>query len=642
MSAIWGMIDLSGQNIDDAIPVKMTQCISKYKIDKVNNTVNKNVYMGCGLQFITKESRDEVLPIVDGDTFFTADCYLDNRKELISEINSGDNEEKVSLDTPDGALLYLAFRKWGEQFGDHVLGIFSMAIYDRAKNEFYLYTDHTSSRCIYYYIKDEKVFFGTLTGSITDACDEIGICDKWMSACEGIDGHMMLVYEGLTPFENVFILPYGTGIKVSYLHEQLEVQKIRYYDPLSNIVEDKKISDEQAKHIFLDTFRECVQGVLRTDGEVGILLSSGLDSSAVGTMAADIMKDNADKKLRSYTSVPLKDFDPGDDNESKVYLDDETEGVKKICEHYPNILPTFLDCEGKSVLTETEKFVDYLEFPGKSLINHVWMYEAYTRARQDGCKVVMTGSFGNMTISYGDIFRSFYWALREGKILTVIGQLNKLGISAHVSRKRIIKDFISYLRAEQDYNLEEFFDDESFKSELLDRHDVKSAVRDIFEKEGVGRYSRKQYRHNVIEPFVLQLMGMYQTKDGLHTGIIVRDPTKDKRILELCLRFPYRLFAWDAQERRLVREYMAQYVPDEIRKVYSKIGRQSGDAVMRYNKYGLPDGKNPKEILHKGLAKYYDVYKIKQLFDESTDKANLMTKAKILACSYFLDKFIGE
>lgn len=635
MSAIWGVVDLSGGEIK-GMSGDMTRCLDKYKIDRVSQVEDGNVYMGCGIQYITRQARSEKLPYHEESDFFTADCYLDNRKDLICELRKAYTDLDITEDTPDGELLYLAFKKWKEKFGDHVLGAFSFAFYNRDSGEFYLFTDHISSRSIFYYLQDNRIFFGTLTGSITDACKEIEVSDKWMSACMSVDFPVMLLFEGLSPYENVYILPYGMGIKASMSGKRTFVEKIRYYDPLTEVKEDKSITDEQAKELFLDTFKKSVEGTLRTDGDVGVLLSSGLDSSAVASMAAGLLKNDGNRVLRSYTSVPLKDFDKTYENNGNYWIDDESEGVKILCEKYDNIKPSFLDCQGKSVLTNIEKFVDYMEFPGKALINHVWMFEAQEKARADGCRVVLFGGHGNFTVSYGSIMSSAFFALKEGKILTAIDQVCKIAKKEHISRKKLLKQFFKRAFLREKVDVDELFLDEAYRKELLEKFGVRKAMEDLLSKEGDGMVTRSQYRKSVVSTLLLQLMGMYETKDGLYSGILVRDPTRDKRILELCLRLPYRCFAWDGLERRLVRKYMEDYIPDEIRLISRRRGRQSGDSLLRYQKYGLADGKEPWEVLDKDIERYFDYDRAVEELKEKTTEENIRRKVKILACSVFM------
>lgn len=637
MSAIWGVVDLSRKEIDKALSSRMSKCLENYRIDKVMELSEDNAYMGCGLQYITKQDRAEKLPISENSDFFTADCYLDNREELISEIGKELPDERLSEDTPDGRLLYLAFKIWGEKFGDHVLGAFSFANYNKDTNEFYLFTDHISSRSVHYYVQGDRLFFGTLTSCITDVCPEIDVCDKWMSACMAMDFPVLTVFEGLSPFENVFMLPYGCGVKAVLSKGKAKATRIRYYDPISEIHEDKSITDARAKELFIETFKKAVKGTLRADGEVGVLLSSGLDSTTVASMAATILKDRGDSLLHSYTSIPLKVFDKNYDNPRNYWTDDESGLVKILCKRYDNIKPTFMDCEGKSVLSNIKKYVDYMEFPGKALINHVWMYEAYEKARADGCKILLCGNHGNYTISHGSIFNSAYRALREGRIVTAFNQVCYDAKCKKISRKGHLKRFFQAVQDDRRMiTIDEIVTDQSYRKELLDKYGVRKAWEDLMKREGDGISTRKQFENSVVSTFVLQLMGLYETKDSLDTGVLVRDPTRDKRILELCLKLPYERFAWDGQDRRLVREYMKDYIPDEIRLVSRHRGRQSGDALLRYKSFGLPGGEKEDNLIDKDIARYFDIDKARAIMQEETTEDNIRRKVKILACSIFM------
>ena len=258
MSAIWGMIDLSCSDIEGNLPDIMSGCINKYKIDAVNCLVEGNVYMACGLQCFTRESHDEILPISDNGMFFTADCILDDRERLVSELqesaNSADLSEynskilnapsAISGNLPDGTLLYMAYRLWGKRFADHVTGQFSFACYDRTNGYISVYTDHTASRCIHYHVAGNKVYFATLTACITDVEKDISLCDRWMKESQAVEMGYTYLQEGYTPFEGVFILPYGTGVDMCLKGGKVSVDRHRYWDPLNSIKRNSSFDDD--------------------------------------------------------------------------------------------------------------------------------------------------------------------------------------------------------------------------------------------------------------------------------------------------------------------------------------------------------------------------------------------------------------
>ena len=104
MSAIWGCIDFSGKALPDGLCETMQKPFDQYKIDRYSNVTAGNIVMGCAIQYITAESVNEPLPIYDEDLgiFFTADCFIDNRLDLMNELGVEDGA------IPDGMLFFEA------------------------------------------------------------------------------------------------------------------------------------------------------------------------------------------------------------------------------------------------------------------------------------------------------------------------------------------------------------------------------------------------------------------------------------------------------------------------------------------------------------------------------------------------------
>ena len=87
MSAIWGVVSLRHEEIMDGTISRMQSAYDKYKIDRVESIEKDNVLMGCGIQYFTEESRYEKLPVVEDNVFYAADVVLDNREELLEDLN---------------------------------------------------------------------------------------------------------------------------------------------------------------------------------------------------------------------------------------------------------------------------------------------------------------------------------------------------------------------------------------------------------------------------------------------------------------------------------------------------------------------------------------------------------------------------
>ena len=594
MSSIWGVIDFNSDDISKVTCNKFEEAYSVFKIDRMEGSCHGNAYMGAGIQYITKESENEILPYYDkvNRNLFTADAYLDNRNELIQELTIGhpfqitDPETSVStsmipnVDTPDGMLIYLAYLKWGVNLCDHLLGVFAFAIYDYDNNEFYLFVDHCGDRCIHYYIKNDQLIFSTLIKPVLEATDHsIEVSEKYIAACESNLSADMVVFPGLSPYEGVYQLLAGQYLKVT-LNEDKTVSytTISYWDPIRDVEPLNLPNDSDYKKLFLETYTKCVTDTLRVNGKKGSFLSSGLDSSSVASLAAIRLQETGEE-LHTYTSVPLSDYTP----ENNGRLANEKEPVEKFCKAYSNIIPKYISCEGKSALTEMQRFVSLFCSPIKYSVNAVWMDEIYKTAAADGCKLLLTGQHGNCTVSSGGLITRLWYEFKALHFMTMIRQYRAFSHSFKINRKLFLQDVLS--------NLSEYIhptvslDTCLTREDLIKKYSLKNVYLDNAKYMGSDRiFSEIQRRRSIFLPNSFQQVSYANAIFELCYGIISRDPTRDKRMIELCMAMPIRCFCDGKFERRLITDYMKDIVPKHIiRQMYNR-GIQSADFVYRLRK----------------------------------------------------------
>ena len=75
-----------------------------------------------------------------------------------------------------------------------------------------------------------------------------------------------------------------------------------------------------------------------------------------------------------------------------------------------NLEPEYLVTNRGDLLAENRRLWEVLEVPCKAVLNLPWMYESYRLAAQKDCGILLSGQYGNITISYGD-FRSLFLTL---------------------------------------------------------------------------------------------------------------------------------------------------------------------------------------------------------------------------------------
>lgn len=636
MSAIWGHISFDG-NIKEQINDLMCGTYNrKCKLDKIQEYRQNSFYMGCGLQYITEESRREVLPIFDAERqlCFTADCLLDNRQELLEKLQITD--EKL----PDGTLMYQAFLKWGVDCFSHFRGLFSIAIYDMNKRMLYLVSDQVASRCLYYYKKEKEVTFSTLIEPIRTANPGIDRNDLYLKDFATAPGLMPNIVSTETPYEGIYKLNPGTWLAIT--QDGIEEHSYWALDRTNPIVSNRK-AQEYGKY-FRKLYEACVADAIRTEQKVGIAMSSGLDSASVGALAADMLAKD-EKSLYSYTYVP---YEHGVTSVHRNFVLDEREDVRKIAAMHPNIETRFLNNQGRNCYEELDSCIDKMEIPFKAYVNFPNLIEIYEQAAKIGCKVVLSGQMGNASVSHGYIDDVLYELYKNKKYVTFLRNLNRYSKTVKESRKAALSGCIRYFnRTSRVYVNQEFHyepDNPFLNNHILEGYPLRERY-EAGEVTGTEKVAmgQKQHQEFMRNKAVYTYMGEYETKLGLACGVIIRDPTKDVRMLEFCYHLPYEIFAHKGVPRWLIRENMRDVLPGKLLDNWMRYGVQNPDWFMRMMRdWGTLQACMQEDVRQEGIARYINAQKalesIRGIKDETEEIAekNLLYLMHLCVLSRFL------
>jgi len=574
MSAIWGCVDLSGEILPEGLCMVMEQPFHEYKIDRYASISNKNVVMGCGVQYITPEAEHEPLPIYDEEAglFFTADCMVDNRLELINELCL----EKD--DIPDGEIMFHAYKKWREDMPKHVRGAYSYAVYEKKENRLIVGADHVFNRSIYYSREGNRVYFSTLIEPIIQGKDEKPeVNEEWIA--------LFLSMTTLTTLSNPVDTTYKGISRVQASHyvafSREGEQLVEYWSP-KNVKPLRLSSEEEYRERFRNLMEQATSEAIRTSGEVGILLSSGLDSSAVASFAEPALAKNM-KRLFSYTYVPIETYKSGFNE--KYIISNERSGVEMTCRMYPGIVPKFLDVPEQNAVSSIKRILPLQEVPYKSHTNFAWFDAFSDIAQSDGCRIMMSGQMGNATISAGDIFTYILSRIMHGRLINAVTTANRYAIMRGLSRKWVARHILSKLTPG-------FIKRRGIKDHWGDSYINRDFAREIGVKDKDSRTERnigffkihtfETERSMIFNPTAMAQVGEAETKLYLSHGMVTRDITRDIRIFEFCLSAPMECFVSpEGHTRRLVRDYLSDKLPATLIDEKAPRGRQSDDAIDR-------------------------------------------------------------
>jgi asparagine synthase (glutamine-hydrolysing) len=241
----------------------------------------------------TDESITERQPAtLEGRYTITADARIDCRAELIGRLtNAGRN---VRQNGPDSELILHAYAAWGEECVQHLRGDFAFAIWDSRWKTLFCARDHFGVKPFYFAQAGETFIFSNTLDCLRLHPDVSGeVNDKAI-------GDFLLFGmncdTATTTYRDIQRLAPAHSMTVS----AAEIRTRRYWTaPTDGRIRYKR-ADEYVEH-FQSLMEAAVADRLRTE-RVGILLSGGLDSSALAATAHGMSMAAGGKiDLRAYT-----------------------------------------------------------------------------------------------------------------------------------------------------------------------------------------------------------------------------------------------------------------------------------------------------------------------------------------------------
>ena len=127
----------------------MTQLMEHRGPDGARHWVQGPIAMGHRALNTTPESSLERQPLLDeaAGLGLTFDGRIDNRDELKSVLAADRTNGRVET---DAELVLAAYRKWGEECPEHLLGDFAFAIWDEPRKRLFCARDHLGVRPFFY------------------------------------------------------------------------------------------------------------------------------------------------------------------------------------------------------------------------------------------------------------------------------------------------------------------------------------------------------------------------------------------------------------------------------------------------------------------------------------------------------------
>ena len=643
MSAICGIYH-KNRTVRDTEAVSLTASYGKYRFDQIGSYLKGAIFLSCHLKYLAPESLHETLPYEDTEAslIITADAIIDNREELFNLLSIPEGKQ----DMPDSLLILEAYKKWGINCPEKLVGDFAFAIWDRERNELFCTRDHTGRKTFYYHFSPDVFAFSTLmepllhVDTITKRLNETYIADFL-----AITGVLHELGSELTIYKDISSLSPAHSMLIN----RNGLKKWRYWE-IKKSREIKFDTDAEYEAAFREVYSEAVRCRLRCFQKVGIMLSGGLDSGSVACLAASELKKRGET-LYSFTQVPMDGYK---DCLPEILLADEREYVEEICAFAGNIQPHYINSEGKNPLTEINTRIEYCEQPYKPFENTYWIDEIFKTAYGMDVGVMLGGQSGNATVSWGSFGSYAAYLLKTGRFALLLKESKAY---AHQKKRDPHKVVLRTLWSLLPYKIREI---EYLRRNGKDYFQIYSPVNpQFFQAMGGERRLRKfncdplflnhgdsyETRKKMLSEATFSHLGGIEEKLSLAYSVEKRDPTRDKRVIEFCINLPENQWVRDGEERRFIRHAMKGYMPDKVRLNTTVRGRQAADWIQRIVPAWTDIYREMETIGENELErKYLDIPKIKRVLAKnkelSTDDYNGEGGVRLLIRALIFTRFL--
>lgn len=408
-------------------------------------------------------------------------------------------------------------------------GCFSFAIWNDNKKELFIARDHLGIKPFYYNISNHTIYISSSIDSLLSFKNIESVIDS--QGISELFGLGPAHTPGTCLFKNIFELKPGHyGV---FNQSGLHLDKFWSLENKEHLDNFKQTCD---KIIYL--LEDSIKQQLPIGKNFSTMLSGGLDSSIITAYASKFCKEIGLPKLKTISvdyvdndkNFVKSDFQPNSDN------------------YYINLMCDEFDTDHKSVLIDTPELATNLKsamearsLPGMADIDSSLLL--FCEEIKKECNITLSGECSD------EVFSGYPWFFREDCL-----ESNTFPWSLALDeRQKILNEDIC-----GKINIKEYVDfryNESLDEVCFNIHD------------SIDTISRKRISHLTYNWFMQTLLDRAERITNF-TGIEIRVPFCDYRLVEYLWNIPWEIKAYEGREKGLLRYIMKDLLPEEI--VYRK------------------------------------------------------------------------
>ena len=550
MGLIFGTIGKSGQDVR-ATARRIRTAGEKYRYPVMQYT-NARIVFGKHKFLVTAGAKYETELRERDGIVVVASSMLENRLELADAL--GLNRADL-LQFPDSELIRRAYMQWGANCATLLDGMFAFAVWDSNRELLYLARDQAGIGSLYYVQADDVFAFASTQKQLKSLESKFSEVDiNAISRLIKEKGIYRIPEAEYTKTVHKYIsqLPPGYFATLQ-LGNFATLQLTKYYD-LEDNVKPLKLKNN---HEYEEAYMACISTAILTalGGQMAVAseMSSGFDSSVVSCIAANELRKSA-VRLKSYVASPPDKA--GLLPVAAHHLVDEYPLAKIIADFNGNIDLTPCGQGAGNAYTLIDDCLDFLEIPVYNFCNMGWILNIRRRAAQDGAKVMLNASMGNMIISCGNYGRSVGQLLKERrwtKLADLVVNRFTQNPCSWIGFKGAVAPLVRYYKPKAN----PIVDDSPLWRNLCGSTERFAQLEQSY--RSFDDYLRMYVYASI---YGIKSPGMAPMAD---IGIAVRDPLQSRKVFEFARSLPPEQWALDYGDRSLVRRSSKGLLPDEKR-----------------------------------------------------------------------------
>jgi asparagine synthase (glutamine-hydrolysing) len=487
----------------------------------------------------TPGARAERQPLVtESGLVIAADARLDNRGELISQLRLPDGATLT-----DAHLIVSAYERWGAGAPARLVGAFAFVVWDPRNRTLFCARDHLGLRPFSYVLRAGQFFVFASEIKSLHAVDGVERVANEAILIAYLDGRQL--GQGESFYEGVARLPPAHHLTVDPNGTRLE----RYWR-LDRERELRLPRPEQYVEAFRECFDEAVAARLRSAGTVGAMLSGGLDSSSVAATALAL--GGGPVPTFSFTFEGIRASD------ERVF--------QQLVTDSGSYEPHRIEGEALNPFDEFDRLLFLADEPSDAA-NLFLNVAAWRAASRSGTPVILDGFFGDSAVSYGD--DRIAELLRAGRLTTWLREIRARARVESGGRSMVKSLIVSSLRtvlpqAPAAGTKELAKSDRAPVFVPLNASAAGRLAAPVLQDDDRFHTVRERQIGDIEHEAYTPLFEV-MNKVATGTGIDVRFPFADRRLLELSVSMPSEAKQRDGWDRWMLRSAMAGRLPDTVR-----------------------------------------------------------------------------